>query len=120
VIADQGMPRTAQTLGQRTKETELIDGAVLHVVADELHEVGSDPVVRLADRPFGDTMVFEASFGEVQIAGDHDDNRFFVRLIRIHEGLAFAGWARSVSGMKATTITVASAPTPASVRNMPR
>lgn len=47
-------------------------GAVLHVVADELNEVGTDQVVHLIHDPQGRAVVGQVRFGQVEVAGDDD------------------------------------------------
>ena len=74
VVADQGVPRSAQPSGEIDEQPELIVGGVLHVVADELHEVGPDQAVRLLDHPQRRAVIVRAGLGQVQVAWDHHDD----------------------------------------------
>ena len=74
MVADQGEVGDRQPAAEVVEEAELGLGRVLDVVADELDEVGPDQAVDLVDHPVGDPMILQAGLGQVQVAGDDDDD----------------------------------------------
>jgi hypothetical protein len=84
---------------------ELFQRGVLYVIANELHEVGTNQSVDLLDHPQRRVVVVAVGFGQMQIAGDDANKGGIVRghrAVSYSFGVAQTQRAISSVGMQET------------------
>jgi hypothetical protein len=74
-FADHGEVGDFEPAADLVEESELRPGRMLDVVPDELDEIRPDQPVDVVHNPEGGPGVVEVGLGQVQVPGDHDNDR---------------------------------------------
>jgi hypothetical protein len=80
VIADECEPWDGKLPAQFAEQCELCVGRVLHVVPDELDEVGANQAIHLVDHPQGGLVIVQARLRQVKIAR-HDEGDWAIKFL---------------------------------------